>query len=1403
MITPEEGRAFRVPLSRSQQNLYHGVVQDGEPTLYLVGKSYRFCQLELSRFLAALQATILNNPVQLCVLEAPPTNVDYPDLVPRLRSDDLVRVRAEDESQIGHDELSATWSAGILGKPLVRYTVRTDAMGYVSGLDVHTHHILLDGGATGLVEADLARYLRDGLPDENPCITAGLTKLAEAHRREATRVAEALQRLAGAVQRELAEEARDGGSGQGPNAAPGVAVKGVLRGSVRISGSAYDALLGLSETEQVPVNVLVAAAAVAVDASLRQSTESLLVHAVDNRFGDPDLNVATCLVNSVAHAVRFAAFASVQDVVRTLDRGYVRAVRRRWLREEHHRRMYLAINRTSHADALTLNFIREAYAPQLRPFLSETPVATAIGPVEGMTVACVQDEQLRTLELAVWHRADLPARKTPSRVAERIAAALEAIPTMWHHPIAMTVDEWLEVSPEGDCSPADSESEMRRRPVPAWFLDREGDVDEFLAKRSYVYPWLGWLVQSGAMPGDVLVFADDNTDKTIDLLIACHLAGCGYSVCDRVDGVAARAEAIAGHDGQYSAHSVDVAGARIGGQLDDALARLVGARIEQVMRDNQLGTKTAYIMPTSGSTGNPKLVRISHASLALFCAAARQAYGWGRKDIVLQCAPLTSDISVEEIFVSALGGSELVRTTSMKTGALDALTGDLVATRATVVDLPTAVWHLLCEDRDAIEAIRGSRLQQIVIGGEAIRSSAVDKWVDSGAAQGISLISTYGPTETTVVVTYLPIARDGVTVSDGTRLRLGRPVVPGSVFIAFGEVVIVGELVSSGYLGSGDRGFGTVTTRDGARHRAFATSDRTALDAEGFPVFAGRKDAIVKVSGKRVDTAEVTARIAAGPAVADVAVELHNGSLGVWFETRLTRAAAEDAGAVARIKHILKSLGVSSFFVVGVPHIPRKSNGNIDSDKLPTIPQRVDAVGSDAEAGQQAAGLAAIWSRHLASEIRPDSSLLAEGTGSLDLIRILPDTRDYLGRQISLLDLISADTAANLVSDLADTGPTGDCWMDVGTAAEIDRDLGSIRHARSAAASRLQPAGEGSIVVLGASGILGTGFAQAVLDLKKSGALRPEVVLVTRSALPEHNPWVDLASINGVRIEQLSRLGPAELEKMIRVTGARTVVNCVGNTNVLVPYRELRPANLELASTIAEVCTSRATRLVHLSTFVVNADAAVPRVTDPREAPYPYVASKALAELVVAAAPGELDFTIARLPRVLGHAHQMRASSDILVSVADACKALGAFPSVALIEEVTTGQAVAEAILGLLPESSGSAGLGRGITVVRGEAVPYAELLGEYARDQLDPFEWKQRLDQSDWAKRNPRRWAVIDAWITLGTRLGNRSYADYLAAYPTIAVGVESVAELVAKPQSVRTVLHTQFAAPASRGVG
>lgn len=1356
MSRSEAVEVRRIPLSRAQQNIYTGILQDADPDLYLIGRRYRFHLMPQAKFLASLQNTILANPIQLCVLVPPSGTGGYPEFAPRLTVDDLVYVTRDE----GSDRL---WSSGILDQPLVRYRVDVDDEGLVHGLDLHAHHILLDGGAIGIIEADLGRALGGG-PD---ICSGGLAAVAAAHHREGCRIDGTRDRLTTSALRELGDDTALGSSVHGVT----VAAKGIRMASVTLAGAEYDDMVALADRESVPLNVLVAAAAVAVEASARQTTEALLMHAVDNRFGEPELDVATCLVNSITQPVRFPAYASVADVVRTVDRGYVAAGRRRWLREEQYRRMYLATHRTTSVETVTLNFLRRPCAPELRPFLSDVPVTTEIGPVEGMTVAAVLDERHRTLTLDLWNRADTQPGHATTAV-HRIATALKSMAGMWHSPFAMIVDEWCGVGENGALSTAQPEDGPA---ASAWFVLRDDLAAECRRRRPGVDPWMAWLLQIDAVPGDVVVFTDDDTDTAIDLMIACHLAGCGYSVCDSAEHVFSRAERISEQAG-ITTHIVDLARREVS-SLDAEHRQRVDARVVDVAADPLLAMRTAYVMPTSGSTGQPKLVKVSHSSLAAFCAAQVRAYGWAPGDIILQCAPLTSDISVEEIFGATLSGATLIRSAAVKAGDLQALAHDLVTSGATVVDLPTAMWHLWCDDPYATAAVARSRLRQIVIGGEPIRPAAVDKWLKAVAAD-VSLVSSYGPTEATVVVTYLPIIHGGRVVEPGGRLRLGCPIVADTVVVAFGEVIVLGQMVADGYLGADSASFGSVTLADGVRRRAFATADRVTVDDNGYPVFAGRKDALVKVAGKRVDTAEITRRVAADPAIVDVAVGLRDGGLGVWFTTGQTDAGDLATATAARIKSILMDARVPSFFVTRVARIPRTPNGKVDTAALRASGETPPDEPVDIESQDQATHLANLWSRMLGRPITPDASLLQEGVGSLDLVRILPETRRLLGRPISILDLIGADTALNLVADAA----MAHTWMDSATAAEIDHDFAVVTAPRSRDAvprGRARRRGVPAILVIGGSGILGTGFAEKIREEAASGRARPDVILAMRS-VPSGGIWSELRAAPGVRIEPLTAgFGAAELAALMRRTAATTVINCVGSTNVVVPYRELRSANVELVSGMVQQCLASGARLVHLSTSVVNAEVHAPRVIDPRQAPYPYAASKALAELAVAGSPADLDFTIVRLPRVLAVPDQIRGSTDILVSVIDACRAVQAYPSVEVTEEVTTGREAAESILRRLPEFGGPDRLGRGIDVVRGQAVPYREVLGVVAREQLDAHEWKRRLDESDWARANPRGWSVIDAWFSLGMTLGGRTYSEYLAGFPALPLGIESVGEL------------------------
>ncbi|MGV0626060.1 AMP-binding protein [Mycolicibacter minnesotensis] len=1343
----------RIPLAISQQNIYRGVLQDGDPALYLIGRSYRFHPVPLARFRRALLSCIGNNPVQLCVLDQ--AGGPYPDLVPRLAPEDLVRLSAHDADLLIHE-----WNSSIVGRPLARYTLHTCAEGHVVGMDVHAHHILLDGGATGLIEADLGRYLsaEDTAP---PDPAAGLHRLAEAHRREAQKVQAAHDRLTETVRRELAAEPHLGGPPASQPAA-GSARRGMLRESVQITGADYQALAALADQQQIPLHTLVTAAAVAVDADRRHSTDALVVHAVDNRFGDADLDVATCLVNSVAQPVRFPALTSVRELAGALDRGYVKAVRRRWFREELYRRIYLTVHRAPQTEALALNYLPQPCAAQLLPFLDGPPVTSDIGPIECPTVAAVHDEPGRTLTVSIWDAGHRQPGTEPTGTAEQVAEALRSFPARWEQPVAMTVGGWSELGPQGTCLRRDAPADPPPPSAPAWFLDPAVDLDTWRRSRGDVEAWLGWLVDAAVEPGTVLVFTDDHTDKTLDLLIAAHLAGCGYSVCDTPGELAERAAAIAAHAG-ICARVIEVATTDLRAHRAGAEPAGITERLRSVRDDTALATSLAYVMPTSGSTGTPKLVPIAHGALALFCRGHREACGWNTGDTVLQCAPLTSDISVEEVFGAAQAGAALIRSSATRTGNLTQLCADVDRHRPTVLDLPTAIWQLCCEQPDILAVLAGSAVRQVVIGGEAVRAAAVDKWRSIGDLGHVALISSYGPTETTVVVSHLPLSGPGSAGDAGVRPRVGRPIAPNTVFVAFGEIVVVGQLVSTGYLGQDGTGFGTVIDSSGGHRRAFATADRVTFDGQGFAVFAGRKDSVVKLAGSRVDTAAIARLIADDPQICDVALEPDDTRLAVWFVTARTAAGAPDPAAAEHIRGVLLATRVPGFVVSAIASIPRKPGGKIDSARLP----KTGHPSGGPETGQ-ASGLAQLWSRCLDRELQPDSSLLAEGVGSLDLIRILPATRRYLGRNLSLLEVIGADSAARLIEHTAEMG------MDADTVAEIDSDLAGLTAPGHPAPGSVS-ADSGAVLVLGASGILGTGFARAVGRLRESGSAAPVLLATTSTRLPDAGPWRALGEVDGVRIEHIA---PDAIADLIGRCRPATVINAIGNTNVVVPYSQLRPANVTAVADIVAACTAHGAGLVQLSTSVVSAAAGAPQVIDPRLAPYPYAASKAVAELIVARGATSLDFALVRLPRVLGEPHQLAESADILVALADACAAVGAHPAVSLTEEVTSGAAAAAAILGMV-----SAPLGRTVTVLHGDAVRYADFLAGFGATELEVHDWKQRLDDSAWARRNPRRWAVIDAWLTLGTRLGERSYAQFLADYPTLDLNTDAVTELTAAP--------------------
>ncbi|MFF5448554.1 amino acid adenylation domain-containing protein [Streptomyces sp. NPDC012888] len=289
----------------------------------------------------------------------------------------------------------------------------------------------------------------------------------------------------------------------------------------------------------------------------------------------------------------------------------------------------------------------------------------------------------------------------------------------------------------------------------------------------------------------------------------------------------------------------------------------------------------AYLLFTSGSTGVPKGVRISHGPFARHCEVAAGAYRLTPDSVTLQFASPGFDVALEEIWPTLLAGGRVV----LRDGGLWSLPELLDVTDAhgiTMWQLPTAYWTLLGAEAAAREDLRPpATLDLVLIGGEAATTAAARRWLDSPMGT-VRLLNAYGPTEGVVTSTLYEVPRATGALPAGETLPIGRALDGRSALVLDdalrpvpagvpGELHVTGPCLADGYAGDGTataRAFPTLP--DG--RRAFRTGDLVTRGADGVLVYHGRRDRQVKISGVRVEPGEVEAALAACTGVAAAAV---------------------------------------------------------------------------------------------------------------------------------------------------------------------------------------------------------------------------------------------------------------------------------------------------------------------------------------------------------------------------------------------------------------------------------------------------------------------------------------------------------------------------------------------------
>ncbi|GHC89670.1 hypothetical protein GCM10007079_35330 [Nocardiopsis terrae] len=357
-----------------------------------------------------------------------------------------------------------------------------------------------------------------------------------------------------------------------------------------------------------------------------------------------------------------------------------------------------------------------------------------------------------------------------------------------------------------------------------------------------------------------------------------------------------------------------------------------------------------HVLYTSGSTGVPKGVRLSHRALVTDILAAIRHFGVGPDDTVLLKAPLTFDVSAHEMLVALLSGACLVVAPPDAERDTDLLAETLQRHGVTLTHLVPAQLRLLVESGGLAG---NTSLRAVVSTGETLPN---DLRAAFEAVHPARLHNAYGPTETSYSTVFswdrgdtsfwtrradVPIGAPFDNVRCHVLDERRRPLPPG----APGELWISGGTVSDGYVGDPERTADRYVTLGLGRgpERCYATGDLVRLLPNGALAHLGRLDDQVKINGNRVELGEVRAALVGIDGVLDAAVHTvphdHGGSRIVAHvvtdHPADTRALREAAG-LALPAHM-----VPSRFVL-VPSIPLLANGKTDRRALEEIARSVE-----------------------------------------------------------------------------------------------------------------------------------------------------------------------------------------------------------------------------------------------------------------------------------------------------------------------------------------------------------------------------------------------------------------------------------------------------------------------------
>jgi amino acid adenylation domain-containing protein len=467
----------------------------------------------------------------------------------------------------------------------------------------------------------------------------------------------------------------------------------------------------------------------------------------------------------------------------------------------------------------------------------------------------------------------------------------------------------------------------------------------------------------------------------------------------------------------------------------------------------------AYVMYTSGSTGEPKGAMIAHRGLANYLTWAVRTYGLEEGGSVPVHSSISFDLTVTSIYPALLAG-----------GSIELLPEDAGA-QSLLAALRRGGWNLVKITPAHLELLNqeikpgevATMTKVLVIGGENLAAESLRLWREF--APQTRLINEYGPTETVVGCCVHEVQPED---PQGGPVSIGRPIANTQVYVldrhgnpvpagVAGEVYVGGDGVGRGYLNRPEltaEKFVPDPFSSCEDELLYKTGDLARYRKDGSLEFLGRMDSQVKIRGYRVELGEIEAALRQQPGVKMCAVLAREDEPGdkqlVTYIVAADGAKPSTGTLRESLQRKLPAYMVPTHFVL-LDSFPLTTNGKVDRKALPAPPVRRTEASESVFAGEffgalleHAANrnsmatrerarsqsetekaLATIWAELLHVEnpgVHEDFFNL--GGHSLLAMKMISRIRDVFGVDLAAQSLFEHPTIAGLAGVIADSRNT-------------------------------------------------------------------------------------------------------------------------------------------------------------------------------------------------------------------------------------------------------------------------------------------------------------------------------------------------------------------------------------------